>query len=266
VFSPSQYSLYTLCGIEKLVRAGIDVRGICVRRLLNPRRLWREYRREGWRLGEKIWRKLLRRGRARQGRANPWTLYLEKLQPPATNVAALARHHGIPLVFCSTLNDAGVLQFLERQKPSLVVFTGGGILRQSVLERAGLGVVNCHMGILPPYRGMDVVEWALLEDRPDRLGLSVHLMDKGIDTGPLLSVRPIALEPGDTSLARLLERFEPLMCEEIVDASVRFLRGEITPRPQRPEDGKQYFRMPPALRRLAEKKLAATTSRLTERS
>lgn len=265
VFSPSDYSLYTLCVVEKLVRAGMAVTGICARRLLSPQRLWREYRRERSRLVEKVWRKLVRRERTFHGRPNPWALYLEKLRPPTKNVSGLARHHGIPLLFCATLNDAEVLEFLQRRQPELVVFTGGGILRRPVLERAGRGVVNCHMGILPDYRGMNVVEWALLEGRPDLLGLSVHLMDEGIDTGPLLSVRPIALEPDDISLARLVERLEPLMCEEIVDASVRFLRGEITPRSQHREDGKQYFRMPPALRKQVEKKLAVYVERLAAR-
>jgi methionyl-tRNA formyltransferase len=82
-------------------------------------------------------------------------------------------------------------------------------------------------------------------------------MDEGVDTGPILTVRPVPLDKSDTSAARLLERLESLMGETIVEASVKFLRGELAPRPQKPEEGKQYFGLHPRLQEIAEKKLAA---------
>ena len=246
VFSPSQYSAYTLGVVMGLLDAGVEVGGLCVRRLLSRQRLREEYRLVGNKLPRKVWKKLLRRG-----------------DPPATAAAAehaglrkLARRHDIRVIFCQTLNDPGVLAFLDKSVPSLVVFTGGGILRRPVLERAGGGVVNCHLGFLPDYRGMDASLWAVLEDRLDKLGLSVHLMDEGIDTGPLLAVRPVPLEATDTSAAHLQERHESLMCETMVETCLRFLRGEIHPRPQRADDGRQYFRMHARLQEIAEKKLA----------
>jgi methionyl-tRNA formyltransferase len=248
VLSPSQYSLYTLEVVERLRAAGIEVRGVCVRRLLSSARFREEYRREGRRLVGKAWKKLLWRG---SGGGE-----MQRAQVRGS-VRALAREHGIPVVFGRDFEDSAIVEFLERAQPELVVFTGGGILRRPVLERAGRGVVNCHLGILPTYRGMDAGLWAVLEGRPDRVGLSVHLMDEGIDTGPVLSVRPVALEGTDTSWARLLERLESRMGETIVEASVRFLRGELAPDPQEPEEGKQYFRMHVRLQEIAERKLAA---------
>ena len=50
------------------------------------------------------------------------------------------------------------------------------------------GVLNCHMGILPKYRGMDVVEWPFLENDRLNVGITCHLMDKGIDTGDILEI------------------------------------------------------------------------------
>jgi folate-dependent phosphoribosylglycinamide formyltransferase PurN len=248
VLSPSPRSLYTLEVVERLRAADIAVHGVCARRLLSTARLREEYRREGSRLLRKVWKKLLWRT-SRGSEAS-------RAQARGS-LRTLARRHGIPLVFGRDFEDEAVVGFLESVKPELVVFTGGGILRRGVLERAGRGVVNCHLGILPTYRGMDAALWALLEARPERIGLSVHLMDEGIDTGPLLSVRPVALERNDTSPAQLLERLESLMGETIVEASVRFLRGELAPRPQKPEDGRQYFRMHPRLREIAGRKLGA---------
>ena len=250
VLSPSQRSAYTLSVAAGLLDAGIEVSGLCVRRLLSARRLREELQREGRALPRKIWTKLLGRGGT----------------PPAAaggerSLQALARRHYIPLVFCETLNDRAVVEFLEQRTPELVVFTGGGIIRREVLAHAGRGVVNCHMGSLPDYRGIDAALWAVLERRPDKVGLSAHLMDEGIDTGPLLAVRPVALEASDTSATRLVARLESLMGEAMVDACVKLLRNEIQPRPQRPEDGRQFFRLHPWLREIVEKKLAALARR-----
>ena len=50
-----------------------------------------------------------------------------------------------------------------------------------------IGVLNCHMGILPNYRGMDIIQWAILEKRLDLIGLSCHIMTEKIDEGPIVS-------------------------------------------------------------------------------
>ena len=250
VLSPSQRSAYTLSVAAGLLDAGIKVTGLCVRRLLSARRLREELQREGRALPRKIWTKLLGRGGAAQAATGG-----------ERSLRALARRAGIPLLFCETLNDPDVVEFLGQRAPELVVFTGGGILRGEVLARAGRGVVNCHMGFLPDYRGIDTALWAVLEGRFDKVGLSVHLMDEGIDTGPLLAVRRVALEASDTSATRLVARLESLMGETMVDACVKFLRGEIQPRPQRLEDGRQFFRLHSRLREIAEKKLAAHARR-----
>lgn len=260
VLSPSRFSLYTLCVVEQLAAAGFRIRGICIRTLMNPARLREEYLRGGRRLLARIRDKILFRGSAFQAApGESIAAYKRKLGLSEQTVPQLARRRGIPILSCRTLNDTRVIQFLETVRPSLVVFTGGGILRKPVLERAGLGAVNCHMGILPCYRGMDVAQWAVLERRPEMLGITVHLMGEGIDTGDILTVRPVPLRSGDKTFHQHLARYEPLMCEEIVDASRRFVRGDLAPRRQHRKEGKQYFTMHPALHGIAESLLRKQT-------
>ncbi len=146
-----------------------------------------------------------------------------------------------------------MVELLEKTEPDLVVFTGGGIIRQPVLERAGAGVVNCHAGILPAYRGMDVIEWAILENRLDQVGISVHFMAQGVDTGDILRVRQIEL-PADIELSQVRDLFEPIMTREIVSSCADYLQGKLERRPQRLEDGKQYFVMHPLLLEATERK------------
>ena len=255
IFSPSRFSLYTTTVAELLRRSEIEIRSIVVMRLVNYRRFRSEFARDGSRLLKKIWKKLVLRDKG-YAPDDPETIvgFRRERGIDYKNVGEFASRWSIPVVSCNTLNDADVTERLDLDKPDLVVFTGGGLIRQPVLERAGHGVVNCHMGILPEYRGMDVVEWPILEGRPDHVGLTVHFMDRGVDTGDLLRVERIAPRAGET-VARLRARFEPLMCEAIVNTCRDFLAGKIERRSQRAADGRQYFVMHPLLVELTQRRL-----------
>ncbi len=147
------------------------------------------------------------------------------------------------------------MEFLVQLKPDVVVFSGGGIVREPVLQIPSMGVLNCHSGLLPKYRGMDVVEWAILESKEEpQIGLTLHFMDRGVDTGPILLRQPEQVQPGDT-LARIRRRLEPKMVR-LMMRGLRGLRdGSVGSQEQSSEDGRQYFVMHPRLKVVAEKKV-----------
>ena len=147
---------------------------------------------------------------------------------------------------------------LAAAAPDIVVFTGGGLLRNGVLSVPRLGVLNCHMGILPRFRGMDVVEWTALESGliDPGIGVTVHYMDEGVDTGPILLRQRTELKPDD-DFASIRLRMERDMAALMVDC-VRGLRdGQVDPAPQAAVDGRQYFVMHPALLAIAKQRLEA---------
>jgi methionyl-tRNA formyltransferase len=117
-------------------------------------------------------------------------------------------------------------------------------------------VLNCHSGWLPEYRGMDVIEWAVLQSKGKKpqVGLSLHYMDQGVDTGPILLQKKLALKKGDTFEA-IRARLAPLMVQLVVDGVNRLRDGKIKPRQQLPDEGKQYFVMHPRLQAVAKKVL-----------
>jgi methionyl-tRNA formyltransferase len=267
VFSPSKYSLYTICVSEMLRRNDIEIAAICVRNLVDFRRLRGELVRHGrGGVGRRILRKVLLKDRAyTKERFETFADYKRVNEIPFGSVSELARHHDIPVVKCRTLNDDHVVEMLKQVRPGLVVFTGGGIIRREVLENAGAGVVNCHMGILPLYRGLDVAEWPVLEGRTDMIGVTTHFMNEGIDTGPILRTRRVDLLPGDT-FDKITYLLEPVTAAEIVEATVDFLQGKTQPQPQRGRDGTQHFVMHPRLLKIAEARLerfAASSDRQT---
>jgi len=164
------------------------------------------------------------------------------------------KKYDIPVIYCYDLNDLQVLNYLKNEPSDIIVFTGGGFIRADILNHAGKGILNCHIGILPDYRGMDVVEWPILEDRLDKVGITVHLMDKGVDTGDILRKRHIAIHPDET-ISSIREKWEPIMCRELSCTCIDYLNEKITADPQQRADGKQYFIMHQRLIFLVEKKL-----------
>jgi folate-dependent phosphoribosylglycinamide formyltransferase PurN len=256
LFSPSRYSLYTISVAELLHRQNVVVKAIIVRKLVNPDRFASEFRHDGARLLKKIWKKLVLRQKAYANQPfETMASFMHAEGIRFKSVDALAREYNIPLQYCRDLNDVVVVSALRRLKPDLVVFTGGGLIRKDILANAGVGVVNCHMGMLPKYRGMDVVEWPILEGDLEQIGMTVHFMDEGVDTGDILSTRKIDFATGDT-IKQIRDRFEPLMCREIVSVCVDFLAGKGKRLPQKNEAGRQYFVMHPSLIALAGEKLA----------
>ncbi len=162
--------------------------------------------------------------------------------------------HGIRVITVRDHNEAKAERALQEASPDAIVFTGGGLIRSNILAIPRLGVLNCHAGILPAYRGMDVVEWPVVEGKFDALGASLHLMDAGVDSGPILLQQKLDVREGDT-FKSLRSRIEPLM----VDLVLRGLRGlrdrTLKPHPQEPAEGRQYYVMHPRIKAYAESRL-----------
>ena len=259
VFSPSRFSLYTICAVELLERQNIHVSTIVVRKLFNPRRFVSEFGRDGSRLLKKIWKKLILRKSGYSQRDYETIIDLMRANDiTATKVDEFREKYQSKILYCTELNEPSVVEALKTSKPDIVVFTGGGLIRKDVLDNSGAGILNCHMGVLPPYRGMDVVEWPILEGNFDQVGTTVHFMDQGVDTGDILRVTPIEIVPGET-IKELRERFEPIMCREMVSACKDYLDGNLERKPQKFEDGKQYFIMHPSLVEVAKAKIKSVS-------
>jgi folate-dependent phosphoribosylglycinamide formyltransferase PurN len=256
LLSPTSTSLYARATAALLTEVeGIDLVGIVIRSIFSWSRFRAELRRDGPRLLRKIHQKLVM-GKRAYPEDDPDTMgaFVRRIGLARGTLKDDARRWGIPLRTTPTHNHPRAEGFLRELAPDLIVFTGGGLVRRRILELAPRGVLNCHSGILPRYRGMDVVEWALLEGAGSGVGLTTHIMDAGVDTGPILLQHVEQVQPGD-SVARIRQRLEPHMVTLMV-ASVRGLQlGTVKPRPQLAADGRQYFVMHPRLQELAEQAL-----------
>ena len=165
----------------------------------------------------------------------------------------VARTYGFPVVTCGDQNSPRALAQLKQWSPDLAIFTGGNILRDQVLKVPRLGVLNSHLALLPEIRGMSSPEWSLLCGVP--LGITIHFMDSGIDTGPILLRREFASDDCD-SLDDLRNRMIAEGIELIAEAVVSLERGTISAVPQADrEKDCQFFVMHEQLKAVATRRL-----------
>lgn len=85
------------------------------------------------------------------------------------------------------------------------------MIREPVVSRYAGKAVNLHISYLPWNRGSDPNFWSFVDDTPK--GVTIHLIDKGLDTGKIVARRPVTFDEGETlatSYAILREKIEEL--------------------------------------------------------
>ena len=82
-------------------------------------------------------------------------------------------------------------------QPDVALVFGTGILRQPFIDAFAGRIINLHLGLSPYYRGAGTNFWPLVNREPEYVGATIHYLDAGIDTGPIIAhVRPEIL-PAD---------------------------------------------------------------------
>jgi len=156
----------------------------------------------------------------------------------ASPVKELAEAHRLVVQQPFTLRAADAQAALAALAPDLIVVAAYGlILPQAVLDLPRFGCVNVHGSLLPRHRGAAPIAAALLAGDAEA-GVSIMLMDAGVDTGPVLSMAAVPIAADDTA-GSLTEKLAVLGADLLVATLPRWLRGEIIPR-QQPEEGATF--------------------------
>jgi len=147
-----------------------------------------------------------------------------KLTPSAVKKAALEL--GLPVLQPASLREEEAVAELTRLAPRVMVVAAyGQILRPQVLAIPPSGVINVHPSLLPKYRGASPIAGALLAGE-QQTGVTIMLMDEGMDTGPILSQITVDIDPQDTT-GSLGERLAGLGAELLTDVLPAWLEGRI---------------------------------------
>ena len=148
--------------------------------------------------------------------------------PPVKEVAL---EHGTPVFQPRTLRDGSEDANIRALAPELIVVVAYGcILPKSVLEAPKYGCINLHVSLLPKYRGSAPIQWAVLNG-DSGTGVSIRQLDEGLDTGDILMVEPVTIDPKETS-GELFDRVSAVGAGTLVTALEKIEAGELTPRKQ----------------------------------
>jgi methionyl-tRNA formyltransferase len=129
------------------------------------------------------------------------------------------------------LSDPGVLDQLRAWNPTVIVVAAyGQILPQVILDLPKEGCINVHASLLPRWRGAAPVQHALLHGDLET-GVTIMLMDAGLDTGPILSQQSIMIEPEETG-GELSDRLAVLGGELLSETLPRYVAQETQPEQQ----------------------------------
>ena len=138
----------------------------------------------------------------------------------------------------SRLQEPEVLDAVRALHPDVgVSVLFGYILKPEFLESLPQGCVNLHPSYLPYNRGAHPNVWSIVEGTP--AGVTLHYLDAGVDTGPILAQERIAVEPVDTG-ATLYHRLERAGFELFQEAWPKFRAGRLEARKQTADEGSYH--------------------------
>ena len=148
--------------------------------------------------------------------------------PPVKEVAL---EHGTPVFQPRTLRDGGEDANIQALAPELIVVVAYGcILPASVLQAPRYGCINLHVSLLPKYRGSAPIQWAVLNGDTET-GVTIMQLDEGLDTGDILYVQPVAIDPDMTS-GELFDRVSAIGAKTLVEVLPKIEAGKLTPKKQ----------------------------------
>ncbi|MFC1917760.1 methionyl-tRNA formyltransferase, partial [Chloroflexota bacterium] len=150
----------------------------------------------------------------------------------------LATAWNLPVMQPDSLRSVEAVAQLAALRPDVIIVAAyGQILPKAVLDIPTYGCINVHPSLLPKCRGASPVAATILAG-DEFAGVSIMLMDEGMDTGPVLVQAQIPISPQDTT-GSLTYKLSSLGARLLQETLVRWLRQEIKPRPQ-PEAGVTY--------------------------
>jgi methionyl-tRNA formyltransferase len=158
---------------------------------------------------------------------------------PRVTTVDIAAAHGIPVLEVARLRHPLTLAALEAFAPDVIcVSCFSRRIPAEVLAIPRLGAINLHPSLLPENRGPDPLFWTFRRGDPET-GVTAHLMDEGLDTGPILRQERFPLADGITE-GELLAQCARAGAEVLVKSVLDLAEGHAAPLPQDPARATTY--------------------------
>ncbi len=148
----------------------------------------------------------------------------------------------IPEIFTLDVNEQRVIDFIHQHQPDMICVNGTNLLRDNLLDQTQTipyGIINLHTGLSPYSRGGNCNLFMLLERRPELVGITIHHIDKGIDSGDIIISAQVDYDQNDNYEIIDAKSFK-LGIEAMVEACRR-LFSDTADRVQQWEQGKLFL-------------------------
>ena len=141
------------------------------------------------------------------------------------------RPEGVAYLDTPSLNEATVVTAVTKAEPDVCVVLGTSIIKPRLISIPKIGIINAHTSILPEYRGSRSEFWQCYNQDYKNVGMTLHFIDKGVDTGQVLFQKPQAVgQNPDPNMLRANNTLATLQNYVPVIQSV--LDGTAKPHPQ----------------------------------
>lgn len=140
----------------------------------------------------------------------------------------------------SSVNDESCISHMEKLNPDIVLVNGTRIISAKMLKATSAIFINMHAGITPWYRGVHGAYWAAVNNDYKNCGVTIHLVDKGIDTGGILFQEMIKVTKKDNFVTYpFLQYGEGLpLIRKAIDAAAQ---NSLRPKAGVKEKGKLWY-------------------------
>ena len=151
------------------------------------------------------------------------------LTPPPVKV--LAENNNIPVYQPISLRTGEAYNVLKDINPDVIVVVAyGKILPKEILDLPKYGCVNGHASLLPKYRGASPIQLCIVQGETET-GITIQVMDEGIDTGDILDVAKVQIGENETA-EELFERLSVISADLMISTLNKLEKGKITPKKQ----------------------------------
>lgn len=151
------------------------------------------------------------------------------MTPPAVKARALEL--GLDVYQPVSFKDGSAAELLEKLAPELIVVVAyGKLIPQHVLDIPKYGCINVHASLLPKLRGAAPIQWSVINGEKET-GVTTMQLDAGLDTGDILLVKKIRIEPDETS-GELFDRLKVLGAELLIETVDAIIGGTLNPQKQ----------------------------------
>ena len=139
-------------------------------------------------------------------------------------------------------NSLQMQNLLESLQVDLLVLGNTGIIKNNILAIPSIGTLNVHPGILPDYKGLDSIYWASYNKDFENIGVTVHFVDEGIDTGSIISKTHVNFE-NEKNISKAYRELLRLSSKVLADTTLEITKNRNINTISN-EDGNYYSKIP----------------------